>query len=75
MIHGASGVPADMRRHLALKSAVCKFNIGTELRQTFGAALRQTLADDRALFDRGQMLRATQPALTDMAAKVMRNFI
>ena len=75
VIHGASGVPADMRRHLALKSAVCKFNIGTELRQTFGAALRQTLADDPALFDRGQMLRATQPALTDMAAKVMRNFI
>ena len=75
VIHGASGVPADMRRHLALNSAVCKFNIGTELRQTFGAALRQTLADDPALFDRGQILRATQPALTDMAAKVMRNFI
>ena len=75
VIHGASGVPADMRRHLALNSAVCKFNIGTELRQTFGAALRQTLADDPALFDRGQILRATQPALTDMAAKVMQNFI
>ena len=75
VIHGASGVPADMRRHLALNSAVCKFNIGTELRQTFGAALRQTLADDPALFDRGQILRAAQPALTDMAAKVMQNFI
>ena len=75
VIHGASGVPADMRRHLALNSAVCKFNIGTELRQTFGAALRQTLVDDPALFDRGQILRATQPVLTDMAAKVMRNFI
>tara|TARA_X000000950_G_scaffold46601_2_gene53545 strand:- start:1003 stop:1827 length:825 start_codon:yes stop_codon:yes gene_type:complete len=75
VIHGASGVPADMRRHLALNSAICKFNVGTELRQTFGAALRQTLADAPDMFDRGQILRATKPALTAMAAEVMRNFI
>jgi len=75
VIHGASGVPADMRRHLALNTAVCKFNVGTELRQTFGVTLRRTLADDPDMFDRGQMLRATKPALTAMAAAVMRNFI
>lgn len=75
VIHGASGVPAEMRRHLALNTAVCKFNVGTELRQTFGATLRRTLAEDPALFDRGQILRATKPALTDMAAEIMRNFI
>jgi fructose-bisphosphate aldolase class II len=75
VIHGASGVPAEMRRHLALNTAVCKFNVGTELRQTFGRALRQTLADDPDMFDRGQLLRATKPALTAMAAEVMRNFI
>ncbi len=75
VIHGASGVPAVMRRHLALNTAVCKFNVGTELRQTFGATLRRTLADDPDMFDRGQMLRATKPALTAMAAEVMRNFI
>jgi len=75
VIHGASGVPADMRRHLALNTAVCKFNVGTELRQTFGATLRRTLADDPDMFDRGQMLRATKPALTAVAAEVMRNFI
>ncbi|MEC8643717.1 MAG: class II fructose-bisphosphate aldolase [Pseudomonadota bacterium] len=75
VIHGASGVPADMRRHLALNTAICKFNVGTELRQTFGATLRRTLADDPGMFDRGQMLRATKPALTAMAAAVMRNFI
>jgi fructose-bisphosphate aldolase class II len=75
VIHGASGVPAAMRRHLALNTAVCKFNVGTELRQTFGATLRQMLADDPALFDRGQMLRATKPALTAVAAEVMRNFM
>ena len=75
VIHGASGVPADIRRHLALNTAVCKFNVGTELRQTFGATLRRTLADDPGMFDRGQMLRATKPALTAVAAEVMRNFI
>ena len=75
VIHGASGVPAAMRRHLALTSAVCKFNVGTELRQTFGTTLRRTLADDPALFDRGRILRATKPALTAVAAEVMRNFI
>ena len=75
VIHGASGVPAEMRRHLAQNTAVCKFNVGTELRQTFGATLRRTLADNPDMFDRGQMLRATKPALTAMAAEVMRNFI
>ena len=75
VIHGASGVPAEMRRHLALNTAVCKFNVGTELRQTFGVALRRTLADDPDLFDRGQILRTTKPALTAMAAEVMLNFI
>jgi fructose-bisphosphate aldolase class II len=75
VIHGASGVPAEMRRHLALNTAVCKFNVGTELRQTFGRALRQTLADDPDMFDRGQILRATKPALTAMAVEVMRNLI
>jgi fructose-bisphosphate aldolase class II len=64
-----------MRRHLALNTAVCKFNVGTELRQTFGRALRQTLADDPDMFDRGQILRATKPALTAMAVEVMRNLI
>ncbi len=73
VIHGASGVPVEMRRHLALNTAVCKFNVGTELRQTFGRSLRQTLADDPDMFDRGQILRATKPALIAMAAEVMRN--
>jgi len=75
VIHGASGVPADMRRHLALNTAVCKFNVGTELRQIFGATLRHTLDEDPALFDRLQILHATKPALMMTAAEVMRNFM
>ena len=74
VIHGASGVPADMRRYLALNTAVCKFNVGTEFRQEFGASLRRTLDDDPDIFDRGQILRATKPGLTALAVEVMRNF-
>ena len=50
VIHGGSGVPVAQRSHLARTSAICKFNIGTELRMTFGANLRKVLAQDPDLF-------------------------
>jgi len=59
VIHGGSGVSTAQRRHLATTSAICKFNIGTELRQVFGRSLRKTLAADAALFDRNATLKAT----------------
>jgi fructose-bisphosphate aldolase class II len=40
VVHGGSGIPVEMRRRLARTSKICKFNIGTELRMAFGAALR-----------------------------------
>ena len=48
VIHGGSGVPVEQRKLLATTSSVCKFNIGTELRQAFGIALRDSLARDPA---------------------------
>ena len=56
VLHGGSGIPVEMRRALARDSRVCKFNVGTELRQTFGQALRQSLADQPRAFDRNQIL-------------------
>jgi fructose-bisphosphate aldolase, class II len=53
VIHGGSGVPPDTRAHLARTTPICKFNIGTELRQTFGTALRRTLQNHPDEFDRG----------------------
>ena len=44
VLHGSSGIPDATRRELALTTKICKFNVGTELRQVFGAALRQQLA-------------------------------
>ncbi|GAW37330.1 fructose-bisphosphate aldolase [Roseovarius sp. A-2] len=56
VLHGGSGIPRQQRRQLALETRVMKFNIGTELRQSFGSALRATLARDPELFDRNVIL-------------------
>ncbi len=73
VIHGGSGVPAPMRRHLAAHSKICKFNIGTELRMTFGSALRQTLHDHPDEFDRIAILKETIPPLRRAAQRVLRD--
>ncbi|MCX7287708.1 MAG: class II fructose-bisphosphate aldolase [Rhodobacterales bacterium] len=72
VIHGGSGVPVAERRALATTSRICKFNIGTELRQTFGRALRATLLQDPDRFDRLEILGATEAPLAAAAAEVLR---
>lgn len=72
VIHGGSGVPAAQRRALAAGSAICKFNIGTELRMAFGTALREALAAEPDRFDRIAILKDTQPPVNDAARKVIR---
>ena len=72
VIHGGSGVPAEQRARLARESAICKFNIGTELRQAFGGALRQVLAEAPGRFDRIEILAATEPELTRAARTILR---
>jgi fructose-bisphosphate aldolase class II len=56
VIHGGSGVPAAQRRALATGTNICKFNIGTELRMAFGAALRAAVNSDPERFDRNAIL-------------------
>jgi fructose-bisphosphate aldolase class II len=73
VLHGGSGLAPALRRQLAHKTTVCKFNIGTELRQAFGAALRQTLADHPDRFDRVQILSATIDPVAQAARKVIAN--
>ena len=74
VIHGGSGVPVAQREKLARHSAVCKFNIGTELRMAFGAALRQAVHSDEARFDRVQILSETHAPLVLAARQVLRSF-
>ncbi|WP_419911528.1 class II fructose-bisphosphate aldolase [Hoeflea sp.] len=71
VLHGASGIPGDLRRQLATQSRVCKFNIGTELRQAFGRALRRSLADNSASFDRIELLKPVIPALRQEAVRLI----
>lgn len=72
VIHGGSGVPAVQRRQLARSTPIAKFNIGTELRQCFGLALRQKLAEHPEEFDRITILAATEAPLQLAARRVLR---
>jgi len=72
VIHGGSGVSVEQRRELAAKSAICKFNIGTELRQAFGHALRAVLDADPKRFDRLAILKDTEADIETAACAVMQ---
>jgi fructose-bisphosphate aldolase, class II len=73
VLHGGSGLAPALRRQLARETTITKFNIGTELRQTFGTALRQTLADHPDRFDRIQILRETIAPVTEAARQIIAN--
>ena len=70
VIHGASGVAAADRRRLA-RGPVAKFNVGTELRQVFGSALRETLKAGPERFDRVAILRETVEPVRASAREVI----
>ncbi|MEL6125032.1 MAG: class II fructose-bisphosphate aldolase, partial [Pseudomonadota bacterium] len=53
-------------------SAICKFNIGTELRMAFGTALREAVASDADRFDRVQILRDIEAPIETAARRVLR---
>ena len=74
VLHGGSGVPVSMRRTLARNTAVCKFNIGTELRRHFGAALRARLAADPNVFDRNAILQPLVPGMAAATERILRQF-
>ena len=72
VIHGGSGVPAEMRRRLARTSKICKFNIGTELRMAFGRALREAVDRDPDRFDRISILKEVEDPIVQAARGVIR---
>lgn len=71
VIHGGSGVPIAQRTRLARESAICKFNIGTELRMVFGQSLRAAVDADRDQFDRVKILKQTHAPLVDSTRAVL----
>ncbi|WP_170421094.1 class II fructose-bisphosphate aldolase [Ruegeria arenilitoris] len=74
VIHGGSGVPVEQRARLARETAICKFNIGTELRMAFGAALREAVNRDPDQFDRVTILKETHDPVVAAARRVIRAF-
>lgn len=74
VIHGGSGVPVAQRTHLARSSAICKFNIGTELRMAFGNALRQAVNADPDRFDRVSILKETHDPVVAATRTVLQAF-
>ena len=71
VIHGGSGVPLEQRTRFARTSSICKFNIGTELRMTFGAALREAVVSDATRFDRVQILKETHDPVVAATRRVL----
>lgn len=72
VIHGGSGVPPAQRTALAATSRICKFNIGTDLRRAFGAALRAAVDRDPDRFDRIAILKETHAPMVEAARIVIR---
>jgi len=71
VIHGGSGVAPEQRQHLARHSAICKYNIGTELRMAFGRALRDSVASDVERFDRVSILKDTHAPMVEATRRVL----
>lgn len=74
VIHGGSGVPVEQRTALATGSKICKFNIGTELRMAFGAAMRDAVNSDPSRFDRVTILKETHDPVVAAAVRVLQAF-
>ena len=73
VIHGGSGVPSESREHMARNTAVCKFNIGTELSMAFGSSLREAVARDPKRFNRVQILKETEEGVSAAARTVIKS--
>ena len=73
VLHGGSGIPVEIRRHLAREKLVQKFNIGTEVRQVFGASLRAHLNSHPNDFDRLSIMTSTIDPICEATKTVIAN--
>jgi fructose-bisphosphate aldolase class II len=71
VIHGGSGVPVAQRKKLARETNICKYNVGTELRMAFGAAMQAAVNSDLDRFDRVEILRETHDPMVAAARQVL----
>jgi len=73
VLHGGSGIDLPLRAKVAKETNVCKFNIGTELRKTFGDSLRFSIKDNPDMYDKIQLLNSTTDDIKSVAKIVLEN--
>ena len=73
VLHGSSGIDHKLRRKLASTTNVCKFNIGTELRKTFGDNLREKMNQNPNIYDRIQLINLPLQELKIVTKTVIEN--
>ena len=73
VLHGSSGIDHTLRRKLATSTNVCKFNIGTELRKTFGDNLRKKMNQNPNIYDRIQLINLPLQELKSVTKSVIEN--
>ena len=73
VLHGSSGIDHTLRRELASSTNVCKFNIGTELRKTFGDNLRKKMNQNPNIYDRIQLINLPLQELKLVTKTVIEN--
>lgn len=73
VLHGSSGIEHTLRRIIANTTNVCKFNIGTELRKTFGDTLRKEINNHPTMYDRIQLINLTKNNLKAATRLVLEN--
>lgn len=72
VLHGGSGIPSGIRKHLAHGHRIRKFNIGTELRIEFAASLRTSLANLPHEFDRNKLFQPVVKAIRNKTITILR---
>ena len=73
VLHGSSGISYLMRKKIATKTNVAKFNIGTELRMIAGNSLRENINNNIKMFDRLQLIKPTILNIKNQTKKIIRN--
>ena len=73
VIHGGSGIKNPQLYWLAKNTAICKINIGTELRKVFGEKLRGYLLNNPTIFDRIEILSRVYENVIPATKKIILN--
>ena len=72
VLHGSSGIPVAIRKKLARETRVSKFNIGTEIRMTFGNSIRKKINSDLNIYDRLELLKTTIPDIKNVTSRIIK---